>query len=87
MDTSMSDILEILRKKAREDAAIFFDEFGEALDPESTDWDAVAFQTTFEGLPQETKYALQECKECYALAWDFYSDELVAETRRLAEAG
>lgn len=81
MSTSISEAVEILKQKAREDAKLFFEEFGEELDPASTDWDSVAFQTSFNELAFDTKDALEQCSD---RGWEVYQSELVAETKRLA---
>ena len=102
MSTSIREAVEILKQKAREDAALFFEEFEEELDPASTDWDSVAFDTSFNELAFETKEALEECADFRpfipieeALEWNELSDrgwtvyqyELVAKTKRLAARG
>ncbi len=99
MSTSISDAVEQLKQKAREDAQMFFDEFGHELDPAKSDWDSVAFQCSFEELAFETKDALEECSDFRRFipveealerdefsdrGWEVYQSELVAETKRLA---
>jgi hypothetical protein len=99
MSTSISEAVEILKQKAREDAKLFFEEFGEVLDPAGTDWDSVAFQTSFNELAFKTKDALEGCSdfrpfihveealergEFSDCGWEIYQSELVAETKRLA---
>jgi hypothetical protein len=58
---------------ARAAAAGFFEEFGEALDPERTDWDATAWGEDNRHLPEADRDEL----------WPIYQSELVAETERL----
>ena len=102
MSTSIREAVEILKQKAREDAARFFEEFEEELDPASTDWDSVAFHTSFSELSFETKEALEECADFRPFVsaekaiewgafsdrgWQIYQSELVAETKRLAARG
>jgi len=93
------EAVEVLKQKAREDAALFIEEFQEGLDPSTTDWDSVAFQTTYSALSFDTKEALEDCSDfrpfipvAEALergafsdcGWEVYESELVAETLRLA---
>lgn len=97
--TPIQEAIEILKQKAREDAAIFFSEFHESLDPSTTDWDSVAFQTTYSGLAFETKDALENCSDFRPFipveeslergefsdrGWEVYQSELVSETVRLS---
>lgn len=99
MSTPISEAVEILKQKAREDAKLFFEEFGEELDPASTDWDSVAYRASFNELAFETKDALEECSDFRRFipveealerdefsdrGWEVYQSELVAETKRLA---
>ena len=101
MNTSIKQAVETLKQKAREDAVLFVKEFGEALDPSSTDWDSVAFHTTYQDLAFETKEALEECSDFRAFipvseaisraefsdrGWEVYQAELVTETERLVSS-
>ena len=54
---------------AKADAVAFYDEFGEALDPDATDWDAVAWEVSAEGLGLSERDA--------ALAFAVYQEALV----------
>lgn len=67
-------------RAAHEDAAAFVEEFGEALDPAATDWDAEAFATSRGSAPLYD--VLPE--ELWDAAWPIYQAALVAETERLA---
>jgi hypothetical protein len=61
--------------EAKKDAAIFVEEFGEALDPSETDWDGVAWDDVSKNLgiyPDE-----------HGVLWEVYQTELVLETERL----
>ena len=96
--TSISEAIETLKAHARKDAAIFVDEFNEPLDPSNTDWDSVAFHTTYQALAFETQDALSECsdfrpfipveeaierQEFADRGWEVYQTELVEESVRL----
>jgi hypothetical protein len=65
------------KSEARIDGASFVDEFGCALDPASTDWDAEAYAVYCQdrGIEGADKNAL----------WPLYQAELVAATQYLAE--
>ena len=99
MTISISEAVEILKQKAREDAKLFFEKFGEELNPACTDWDSETFEVSFDELAFETKDALEECSDFRSfipveealergefsdLGWEVYQSELVAETKRLA---
>jgi len=68
---------------AKATAALFVEEFGEPLDPATTDWDATAWETDRSDLSFRD---LLDDQVIYVLAWDLYDRTLVAETERLAEA-
>ena len=65
----------IIIQKAKKAAKIYFEEFGEALNPDKSDWDTEAFQSDFKGV------RLPDTRE----AWDLYQDILVYETRRISK--
>lgn len=66
-----------IEAQAKADAAAFFAEFGEALDPATTDWDATAWG--------DLTPTLHASDDALALLWDLYQEILVAETERLAD--
>ena len=62
-------------------AQSFVDEFNEALDPMTTDWDSTAFDDC------QRKYTFHlNDQETYGEAWKVFQSALVAETVRLTEA-
>ena len=65
---------------AKATAALFVEEFGTAIDPGVTDWDATAWETDRSDLSFR-----DELDEVYGEAWSLYQSTLVAETVRLAE--
>lgn len=65
-----------VKAEARIDAACFVDEFGEALDPAATDWDA----TAFDGVASKLDLGAER-----DALWPVYQTELVAATRCLAD--
>lgn len=71
----MKSIKAKIKDSAKRTAALFFEEFGEPLDPAETDWDATAWDFDAGDLrlsdTQQDKY------------WDFYQAALIAETYRL----
>jgi hypothetical protein len=72
------DLNEKIVKRAKEDAEEFVDEFGEALDGATTDWDATAW-----GFAEADILGDEVPKEDREGGWTLYSDVLEAETRRL----
>ena len=66
---------ETIISEALADAKVFFDEFGEALDPSKTDWDSTAWENAF------VRRNVDPAD--YSLAWELYQNTLVAETERL----
>ncbi len=73
--------LERIEARARGDAQSFFDEFGEALDPEATDWDATAWQDC--GGAADALGSDRAAEQVDA-AFPYYQGILVSETVRLA---
>lgn len=73
-----AETIDRLKIRAREDGAVFFEECGEALETDSTDWDSEAFSDAcaFLRIPEDQR---DSC-------WPIYQKELVKETERLAEA-
>mgnify|MGYP003516671842 FL=1 len=65
---------------AKATAALFVDEFGEALDPSATDWDSTAWETDSSDLSFR-----DEIENCWGEAWSLYQNALVIETQRLVE--
>lgn len=68
-----ADYRGLVEQRAKETAAMFVEEFAEALDPAATDWDSTAWGEDSRGLPSEAKDDL----------WPIYQAALVAETERL----
>lgn len=66
----------LLAAEARDDARTFVDEFRVALDPETTDWDADAYE--------QSPLAKEAEEELGVAAWPTYQRALIAETQRLA---
>lgn len=64
-----------VRRAARADAALFFVEFREVIDPAATDWDAVAWS--------DTRESLSLTEDEGQRLWLIYQAALVAETERL----
>jgi hypothetical protein len=100
MHTSINEAVQILKQKAREDAALFYREFGVEIDPSATDWDSITFKKTYGNLAFETKDVLENCSdfrdwippsealersEFSDCGWEIYQSELVAETHKLAQ--
>jgi hypothetical protein len=63
--------------EAKKDAALFVEEFGEPIDPFKTDWDADAWADAAQNLGLDN--------DEYAMLWEAYQTELVAETERLTQ--
>lgn len=61
---------------AKKTAVLFVDEFGEALNPATTDWDGVAWANDAD----ELSFAVDDF---WGEAWAVYQVALVAETERL----
>lgn len=80
-------VIPILRRKARGDAAMFFAEFGVALNPIKTDWDCEAFNTAFTSLPPDAQNTLKNHTKIVDRGWHVYQEALVKETVRLAAKG
>jgi len=66
-----------IENRARITAASFVHEFNEPLDPETTDWDAVAWQEDRRDL------GFDPASSDYDKWWPVYQKSLVAETKRL----
>lgn len=75
-DLVSSDLRKEICKRAKATAALFFEEFGEPIDPDSTDWDGTAWGEDRIGL---------DIEDCDCNAWEIYQDALIAETKRLYE--
>jgi hypothetical protein len=67
----------MILKSAKADAMLFVGEFGEALDPATTDWDERAFF--------EASCELRLPRDEHEEAWPIYQKALVEETKRLME--
>lgn len=74
-----------VRTAAKADAHTFFDEHGEALNPESTDWDGEAWQMAYASGGDLADLDLTD-EEIDAF-WPVYQKALVKETQRLAAGG
>lgn len=76
-----ADYREGVEIAAKATAQMFVDEFGEALDPETTDWDAVAWENDrAQCIP-----AVDVCDKLAEKYWPVYQEALVAETARLVK--
>jgi len=64
-------------KRAKATAGSFVEEFGEPLDPETTDWDAVAWQD------DRRDMGFDPSSSDYDEWWPVYQIALIAETERL----
>jgi hypothetical protein len=79
----MISILEgIVEGHARRDAKLFVEEFGEPLDPATTDWDSTAW-----GEVQQSLRAAEWTNDQLEPLWPHYQGWLISETRRLADMG
>jgi hypothetical protein len=67
--------LGLIEAAALADAALFYEEFGEALDPAATDWDDLAWDTAAEEIGINWRDAAYR---------QLYNATLVTETERLA---
>jgi len=74
MDTILINQIKAAGKAAGQ---LFFEEFGEAIRLDATDWDATAWETDRESLGLEEDHNEK--------AYEIYSEALEAETERLAE--
>ncbi len=68
---------EEIEKRAKLTAASFVEEFGEPLDPATTDWDAVAWNEDRRGL------GLNPASSDHDEWWPIYQASLIAETEQL----
>lgn len=81
MSPHFSAIMSLVCAKAVEDAAAFFEEFGEELDPTTTDWDGEAWGGVRDNL--RSAYGLDS--DTLDLIWPVYSSLLVLLTHFAAE--
>lgn len=70
------DLVAQVEVAAKADAALFVAEFGEAIDPATTDWDTMAWQESGDEIEEMTANDAERL-------WPIYQAALVAETERL----